>query len=81
MDSSPLMLITDWLVWDSSVIPLEGNYIYSRFASMVRGALTVPTDSNWTCTKMLVTWFEVRDQSIKDGVSSNQSLGEVEDQY
>ena len=71
----------DWLVWDSSVVPLEGNYIYSRFASMGRGALTMPTDSNRTCTKMLVTWFEVRDQSIKDGVSSNQSLGEVEDQY
>ena len=71
----------DWLVWDLSVIPLEGDYIYSRFTSMVRGALTVPADSNRTRTKMLVTWFEVRDQSIKDGMSSNQSLGEVEDQY
>jgi len=53
--------------------------MYSHFALMGRDA-PMPADSNQTHTKMLATWFEVREWSIKDGMSSNQFVGEAEDQ-
>ena len=42
--------------------------MHSRFALMTRDA-PLPAGSNRTRTKILTTWFEVRDQRIKDGVS------------